>query len=179
MQTEIEWRATPWAASYEVSNTGEVRKRINASHPERRQFLMLRQQSDKDGYLYLRIAGKKWLIHRLVFLVFCGPLVRGLVVCHRDGNRLNNCVGNLLQATQRENIHHKLAHGTWQAGEKHPRAKYSETEIAAIKARIANARFTATGRIKRGEGQRLADEFGVPNDLISALAHGRSWKHVA
>lgn len=179
MQTEIEWRATPWAASYEVSNTGEVRKRINATHPERRQTMAMRTFEDKDGYLYLRLTGQKWLVHRLVYAVFCGSLVPGLVVCHRDGNKKNNSAGNLLQTTQRENISHKREHGTWQAGERHPRAKYTETEIAAIKARIANARFTATGRIKRGEGQRLADELGVPNDLISALAHGRSWKHVA
>jgi hypothetical protein len=173
-----EWRQLPWAASYDVCSSGEVRKRINAAHPERRQILILRRQADKDGYLYLRIAGKKWLIHRLVFATFCSPLVPGLVICHRDGNKLNNRVENLLQATQRENILHKAAHGTWQAGEKHARAKYTNAEIAQIKARIASATRTATGRIRRGEGQRLAMECGVPSDMISALAHGKSWKHV-
>lgn len=174
----IEWRSVPWAPVFEVSSLGEVRKRINATHPERRQLMLMRLQVDKDGYLYLRLSGKKWLAHRLVFAIFCAPLVPGLVVCHRDGNKRNNSPGNLLQATQRENISHKLTHGTWQCGEKHGNATHTDEAIAQIKAQIAKVARTSTGRIKRSEGRRLARECGVSRSLITSLAHGRSWRHI-
>lgn len=174
----IEWRAVPWLPAYEVSNFGEVRKRINATHPERRQLMLMRLYADKDGYLYLRLTGQKWLVHRLVYAVFCGPLVRGLVVCHRDGNKQNNSAENLLQATQRENISHKREHGTWQAGERHPRAKHTDAQVAQVKAALAQTSRSKTGRLKRGEAGAIAATYGVSIHTVRDLASKGYWRHV-
>lgn len=115
----IEWRPVAENNSYLVSNHGTVCHLINRDHPERKQFKILKNVEDKDGYQYLRIGGHKYLIHRLVYSTFVGPLCADQCICHLDGNRKNNKVENLLQASQAENISHKKVHGTSQDGEKH------------------------------------------------------------
>jgi hypothetical protein len=113
------WMPVPWAPAYEVSYDGQVRSSVLKKPYKRPRLVTLRPYLDKDGYGYLTIDGQKWRVHRLVYRCFIGELVEGLVVCHRDGNKLNNSVPNLLQTTQIENIGHKLYHGTHQTGERH------------------------------------------------------------
>lgn len=173
----IEWRGVPDASGYEVSSSGDVRKRINATHPERRQSMLRRQSIDKDGYRYLRIGGRKWLVHRLVYVAFIGPLEPGLVVCHRDGSRDNNCAENLQQATQRENISHKVAHGTHQVGEKHGRATITTERAKALKDALAASPRSATGRLKRGIRTLLAERFGISRHVIADIECGKTWRH--
>lgn len=172
------WRQVPWAGHYWVSPKGEVGRRINVNHPERRQFLVLRQYADKDGYLYIRLDGVKWLVHRLVYAVFVGKLQPGLVVCHRDGSRTNNLPSNLLQASQRENISHKQQHGTWQFGELHPRSLVTDSCAALVKQMIGAALRSTTGRLRRGESKRIADEAGVSVHLVQSISSAKAWHHV-
>lgn len=150
------WKQHPDDKRVWVSPEGRVFKKINDKHPERRQWMEYAQDTDKDDYKTVRIRGRKWLIHRLVYLLFVGPLDPTLVVCHCDGNQQNNHWGNLLQATQQENISHKVEHGTHQAGEDHPRAIHTNEQIAAARAAIALAPRSRTGRLKRGEAARIA-----------------------
>lgn len=126
--------------------------------------------ADKDGYKCLRIANKKWLIHRLVYLLFVGPLLPGLVVCHIDNNRSNNCWENLLQSTQKINISHKRLHGTHQAGETHPSARHTKNQIDAVKRALSEAARSKTGRLRKGEAIRIAQETGVSLHTIHDLS---------
>lgn len=172
-----EWRSVPWAAAYEVSRTGRVRKRINATHPERRQVTPIKTYPDKDGYLYTHLNRRKWLIHRLVYAVFVGPLISGLVVCHLDGEKTNNHVDNLLQTTQRENISHKVAHGTHQIGERHGRASVTTATAAAVHAALASAPRSKSGRLKRGSAPEIAKALGVSASLVREISGGKVWRH--
>ena len=55
----------------------------------------------KDGYIDIKINGKIYLAHRLIFLYHHGYLPK--YIDHIDGNQLNNKVENLREATQQEN----------------------------------------------------------------------------
>lgn len=54
-----------------------------------------------DGYRHVKIDGKLYYAHRLVFLYHYGHLPKFLD--HIDGNRSNNDIFNLREATNREN----------------------------------------------------------------------------
>lgn len=173
----VEWRPVPWAPDYHVSSAGGVGRRINRFHPERRQFHEFKQEVDRDGYLYVRINGRKWPVHRLVYRVFVGDIDPSLVICHVDGVRTNNSARNLMQATQRENISHKKIHGTWQRGERHPRATISDRDAEGIKQMLALARRTRTGRLGRGEATRIAAETDISIHVVYGISTSKAWRH--
>lgn len=163
------WRRVPWNPCFLVSSRGHVRRIVNRNHPERRQFIEIKEFADKDGYLYLSINGIKWRVSRLVYQVWVGPLVPGLVICHKDGSRTNNYYKNFKQTTQLENIHHKKLHGTWQIGDKHPRVKYSE----ALAARIKRALVGRGNQPSKGTMTDLAQKFDVPYHFVCDIRYGR------
>lgn len=161
---------------YIVSENGVVMKNINANHPKRKQLLIIKNLEDKDGYLYLRINGKKWLIHRLVFMLFNGALIPGQVICHMDGDRKNCHSSNLHQAYQKENISHKKLHGTHQAGEKHGRAQYNQQQVIAVKEALKNAPRSISGRIQRGYSKFIAAQQNVGINLVYEIESKGAWK---
>ena len=55
-----------------------------------------------DGYLHSRIDRRIYLLHRLIFLYHKGFLPE--FIDHIDGNRRNNKIGNLREATRSQNI---------------------------------------------------------------------------
>lgn len=145
-------------------------RRINMTHPERKQWLTYKPETDKDGYLIVRIRRKKWPIHRLVYLLFVGPLIDGLVVCHKDNSRSNNHWTNLLQATQKVNISHKKVHGTHQQGETKPNSMHTNAQASSVKDALVSAKRSKTGRLRRGEAKRIAEEIGTSIHLVYDLS---------
>jgi hypothetical protein len=89
---------------------------------------------DSDGYTRAFLcdgtASRVRLIHRLVLETFVGPCPAGMVACHNNGVRDDNRVENVRWDTPEENVRDKIAHGTHQAGEKHPRATLTEGQFA-------------------------------------------------
>lgn len=167
------WKPIKIDARYEVSNDGQVRKQINATHPERNKpYVYLRQQTDRDGYKKVNINRKNYLVHRLVFESFVGPLTAGLVVCHRNNDRASNRPENLLQATQKENIGHKKLHGTWQSAERHPNAKITNEMARQIKNELHVCPRSITNRIKKGTATNLSNKYNVPVNIIYRIARG-------
>lgn len=151
---------------YEVSNYGEIRKRININHPERcKPYVVLKHQIDKDGYSYVRLNGKKWMRHRLVYFLFVGNLVDGLVVFHVDGDLTNNSSTNLLQATQKENISHKMIHGTWQEMESHPNAKITRQVAKQIKQKLSEMSIDS-----------VAAFCNVSRHIVADISRNRTWR---
>lgn len=179
-QTES-WRKVPEAPMYEVSSGGSVRRAVNrcSSHKHRnRPWAYLKPERARDGHLRVNVDGVRWFIHRLVYREFVGALIPGLVVCHRDGDPANNDHANLLQAPQKVNMQHKRLHGTSQRGHRHPLAKHSDEDALAVLRALQNARYTATGRLGRGELRRVSDEVGVSYHFASDVRAGKSWGHV-
>lgn len=61
------------------------------------------------GYLSGSINGRRYRVHRLVFLYFHGFMP--LQVDHIDGNRQNNQIENLREATSAQNSQNRMATG--------------------------------------------------------------------
>jgi len=56
---------------------------------------------DAKGYKEVGIQGKSYKVHRVIFMMFNGYLPKELD--HIDGNRSNNCIENLRDATSSQN----------------------------------------------------------------------------
>lgn len=171
------WRPIPFADKYEVSSYGNLRKHVNKNHPERHQINYFVHEVTRNGYLRFSIKKQHYLVHRLVYLMFVGPLQEGMVVCHIDGNAKNNHFSNLLQTTQKENISHKRLHGTWQSGEKHPCAKMTNLQAIAVKKLLSESERSISGRLARGQAKIIADEVGVETSFVHTLSRKRSGFH--
>lgn len=63
------------------------------------------------GYKLVRLFGKLCLVHKLIWFLETGTWPR--YIDHKDGNRLNNCIENLREATSSQNNANrvKCAHG--------------------------------------------------------------------
>jgi hypothetical protein len=110
------WTCIPGRANYDVSDQGRVRSwakkgckggRLDQPH------LMI-PQSVGSGYLQVYLgkdAGFEY-VHRLVLLAFVGPCPDGMECRHKDGDKRNNRLSNLMWVTPLENSADKYTHGT-------------------------------------------------------------------
>lgn len=168
------WKFFGEDTRYLISSDGKVVKKINDNHPERKQIQRIKPEVDKDGYLRVQLNRRHYLVHRLVYSTFCGRLIEGLVVCHMDGSKTNNSKDNLRQLTQKENISHKRLHGTWQSCENHPHARLTNAQASLIKLHVWAAPKSRSGRLARGEAERIALEIGVAKSDVYGISRERS-----
>lgn len=102
-----EWKDIPsdiidGAKGYKISNYGRVKNhkgRITDGHKH------------ESGYLWVSIAPKQYLLHRLVAKVFIYNPENKEQVNHIDGNKLNANVNNLEWCSNIENQIHKINSG--------------------------------------------------------------------
>ena len=162
------WIILPGHDRYEISDKGRIRKRINMTHPERNKpYLYMKLESDKDGYKKLTIKKKRWYVHRLVYQAFVGDLNPELVVCHLNNKRDDNRPSNLIQLTQKENIGHKVLHGTHQACEKHPKASITNDMAKKIRQTIVQKNLSI---------KQVADLYEVSFSVVARISSGKSWR---
>lgn len=86
---------------YEISTLGNVRN-VKTNH-------ILTGDTNNIGYRRITLyvpKKKRFFIHRLVAKHFCEGYKEGLVVNHKDGNKLNNSKENLEWVTRSENDKH-------------------------------------------------------------------------
>lgn len=108
------------------------------------------------------------MAHRLVAAAFLGepPSPLHTDVAHNDGDPSNNHLDNLRWSTHRDNQMDMRRHGTMQDGEKCITAKITAEMAADIRER---------GK-RRGQGVRLAREYGLSVAQISRIKNGRRWQ---
>jgi hypothetical protein len=100
---------------YDISNQGRIRSRRTGR-------ILSPKPTSWSGYIQVNLTDahgvhRKWMAHRLVALTFLGdPPDESMDVCHNDGNRTNNHVGNLRWDTRSGNLLDKRIHGTDQFG---------------------------------------------------------------
>jgi len=106
---EEKWKPVAGYPGYFVSNHGKVRGK--------RGTILKRQYGDRGGNypfvnMYRKQNGKSKRknanIHGLVAAAFIGPLPKGMVVHHEDGNRDNCNVTNLEHVTHAVNAQLKI-----------------------------------------------------------------------
>jgi len=169
------WKDVPgYEGHYQASDLGRVR-RVGGSygtcHPRLRK-LSVHQQGYLVVTLYRDNCGRSFLVHRLVFAAFSGPIPDDTDINHIDGNKKNNTPGNLELASRRENIHHAIAIGLMNTtGENNPQARVTEAQVADMRARY---------RFGGGPGYKaLAKEYGLPWGTVRNIITRKTWAHVA
>jgi hypothetical protein len=146
---------------YEVSDTGQVRNKKTGRE--------LKQFVGKDGYLRTQIAGKTFVIHRLVAYAFVRNSTGKDFVNHIDGVKTNNCASNLEWCTRSENMKHAYALGLKVSkGTKNGRSKLTLSDVVYI-------RLNYIPGDKEHGATALAKKFGVARQTICAVASGQNW----
>lgn len=150
-----------------VSSIGEVFIPTTHSHPAHWTFGSNRGR----GYLRVRIAGKDYLVHRLVAETYFGEIPEGMEVDHINRVRGDNRVENLRIVTRRENMHNRADHDRVDArGGTH---KYEDARQAN---RELCSRNYAKNRDKRREHQAQYSRERCKTHRIVYFADGsRHW----
>lgn len=107
------WKTINGFPGYMVSDKGRVKslkKKIIQSngHPMTFPEKILKQTTNDQGYLYVTLCmnhtHKAFKVHRLVLLTFGEKVMGKNIVHHKDHNRKNNNLTNLMWVTQKENV---------------------------------------------------------------------------
>jgi hypothetical protein len=125
---------------------------------------------DPAGYGAVRLDGRELRAHRLAWMLFCGEIPPGMVVCHKCDVRA--CVNpeHLFLGTSLDNSQDMLNKGRNLRGERHHSAKLTEAQVSRIKAMLAEDRLYIS---------EIAREFGVAPSTIRAISQGKNWRGVA
>jgi len=166
------WRVVSGFESYQINQTGEVRRALFTSNRKGKPGDPIKSRVDKNtGYRRITLwkHGKCYAfsLHRLVALAFLGtPPTISHEVSHIDGDKSNNHFKNLKWETRKENHFRKKEHGTSQCGSRNGMGKLTESQVLEIKKKLPC------------NMSRLAREYGVSHPTISKIASGDTWKHV-
>lgn len=103
------WKDIPeFEGLYQASNLGRIKslERINA-RGNRLKEKILKPGINQYGYyqvqLYKNSIGKMYIVHRLVWIAFNGPIPEGLQVNHINEIKIDNKLENLNLMTPKEN----------------------------------------------------------------------------
>ena len=173
------WKDIPgWEDRYQVSNGGHVRSKDHqvpwyGGRVSTRKGRVLTPVVKQNGYRYVTLtasSGKRIqiAIHRLVLLAFRGCVTSySLHARHRDNDRSNNRLSNLVPGTPKQNCGDMVRHKTRRFGETHNMAVLTERQARQIK-------FAATTR----EARELAAKYGVGKAHAYQIRSGKCWSHL-
>lgn len=109
MPDDERWRPIPGHKGYEASSLGRVRSVPRTLRDGRKAGgVVLAQQRDRDGYLTVKLRGRRVRVNVAVQLAWAGPAE----VRHLDGDRTNNRPMNLAWGSRVENEGDKGRRGT-------------------------------------------------------------------
>lgn len=118
------------------------------------------------GYLVSTYQGRAFLLHRVVWEACVGPIPSGMVINHRNGDKLDNRLENLEVVTSGDNQRHAYATGLKThrvTGPSNGNYKVTPEMRAAILAGLAGGET----------GAALAREMGVSQQTVWRIKVGR------
>lgn len=156
----MNWKA--FEHLWEVSSSGLVRNTVT----KRPLTIRLR----RDGYLDVKLNYKRYLVHRLVAILFVENPNESPQVNHKDGNRANANVNNLEWVTQFQNMKHAVDTGLFpnREGAKNGRSTLNPHQVLEIR------RLLAEGRGPVEVSRRMATTVSI----VSNIKRGRTWTSV-
>lgn len=118
MEQEI-WKTHPdFGRFVEFSNLGRVKSYYRYSTGK----ILNNRVVNNLGYVRIKIAGKRYPLHRYIAKLFVSNPENKPEVNHKDGNKLNNRADNLEWATRSENQKHAYRLGLQKPSEKQKQA---------------------------------------------------------
>jgi hypothetical protein len=156
------WKTIPFEDNYEVSSAGEIRNK-NTKHVK-----SLRM--GKSGYLRATLypSGKTYNIHQLVAKTYLQKDKEGLVVNHKDGNKLNNKLENLEWVSASYNCVHAYKN-------KLNTNKPSGKKVVVPKDLIKRIRY---GDLRGVCKYELSERFGFHWVTFRDVINGKTYKNV-
>jgi hypothetical protein len=128
-----------------------------------------------DGYGQFRVFGTMNRANRASYLLFKGPIPKGLHVLHNCPCGDNHqCVNpdHLYIGTNNDNVLDKIEKGRQLRGEQIGDSKLTPNDVEIIRHMYSNKhRFSVTQ-------QSLADMFGVCQNQISEIVRQEQWRHL-
>lgn len=156
-----------------VSSLGEVYLPQSGKNPAKWTF----GSKDSYGYRRVKIANKRYAVHRLVVETFIGNIPEGYEVDHASRVRDYNCVDGLRIVTHKENLRNTSAHDRVEAqGRTH---KYEDEEQYRREKAIhyKQSKRKTHRRIQFSDGSH----HWIPNDdavlLLAIPLNQRTYKH--
>lgn len=110
--------------------------------------------------------------HRWAYEQQVGPIPEGMKVLHHCDTPLCVRGAHLFLGDDAVNMADKTQKGRQARGERFKSAKLTEEQVRDIRARF-------TPYDEKNGGSAMAREFGVSQAVISSVALGKTWKHVA
>lgn len=168
------WKPIPdYEGLYEVSDRGRVRSLPRTVLFGNRQRTtpetIIAPYVRSTGYHTVRLGKgghkRSVYIHRLVATAFIGPCPAKHEVCHRDGDKSNNIVGNLYWGTRKQNIADNLRMGKHPLGEAHGMSKLTAKQVLAIREDFRKP-------------EEVASDYGVSLSMVKRIRRRVNWKHV-
>jgi len=120
------------------------------------------------GYGVFSVNRRSRDAHRVAYELTYGPIPAEMCVCHHCDNP--RCVrpDHLFLGTKADNNIDKETKRRHDFGERHARARLTESQVLEIRRRFA-----------AGIRQRqLSNEYGVAYTTIAAIVHGKNWRHL-
>ena len=170
-----QWKAVPFAPTYEVSSEGRVRSLDRVGVDGRKlKGKILSLKETPQGYFEasLRYGGKMHFhrVNRLVCLVFNGePSSDDLLACHKDDDPKNNTPNNLYWGTRADNAKDALRNDRYSRGEACGSSRHSVETIQEIR-RV----HSETGLSMR----ELSRRFGVSKAQVNKIINRQCWTHI-
>ena len=132
-----------------------------------------------NGYGRLKIDGKSYKAHRLVWEAEYGPIPAGMNINHRCDNPPCVNLDHLYLGTQKDNVQDAIGRN------RRPRFTYYGPEVRARGTRHGMSKLTDADvreiRALRSQGysqQTIAEQFNVSQPLVSGILLGKAWQHV-
>ena len=118
-----------------------------------------------DGYPCIKISGKTYRIHRLVYEQAKGPIPRGLVIRHECDNPKCINPNHLTLGTHSQNVEDRVARGQSAAGEQNGRSKLTAEQAREI-------------FLSGEKTEDLAKRFGISRRAVWQIKNRITWKTV-
>ena len=129
-------------------------------------------KTNAQGYGKIKIHGKYFSVHRVLYEVYKQVIFSGMNICHVCD--IPSCCNpeHLFQGTQADNMKDMDRKGRRSpyspAGESNPKAKLTRTAVKYIKTLNKTNMFTH---------KEIAANFGVTRSTISRICRGDGWKN--